>query len=401
MLATTAPDGTSQCQTGSTNWTLRLCKTLYHHHRVTLVTPPPVNEPWILNSSITVLGHEVTDSGRRFVRFLKCLALGVYPSVWTLYSKLTSAYLQNIRAGEYDICWLLDDYAGIYLRDIPHHLPTIFVRHYLFSMQKDFTGGNLSTIGRMKAAFHKRTANSFDKWTTQRANMVTLGTKESARFLQNRFPLNRIEYLPTKPAHLPCPTNTKRLVQSPEPEERLVAIFLADMSFVRNAEGASWFLREVLPLILVDVRSQFHFQFIGRKPDPIPDIRKLPSGSSVEFAGFVPNLELALHSAQAAFIPIFGGNGIRVKTLTLLGTGLPTVSTLDALEGLDVRDEKEVLIANDANSFAKAFEKLLEASLRIHLHNQALEYMGKFLGEEEDAELLLRHSQTAIASSSK
>ena len=368
---------------------------------MTLVTPPPIHEPWILNSSVTVLGLEVTNSKGRFVRFLKCLALGVYPSVWTLYSKLTSAFLQNIRAGEYDICWLLDDYAGIYLRDIPHHLPTIFVRHYLFSMQEDFTGGNHSTIGRMKAAFHKRTAKSFDKWTTQRANMVTLGTKESARFLQNRFPLNRIEYLPTKPAYQPRPLNTGRLVSPSEPEGRFVALFLADMSFIRNADGASWFLAEVLPLIKIDVRRQFHFKFIGRKPNPMPDMQMLPSGSSVEFSGFVPNLELALHSAQVAFIPIFGGNGIRVKTLTLLSTGLPTISTLDALEGLDVHDGQEVLIANDPNSFAQAFGKLLDPSLRIHLHNHALAYMDDFLGEEEDAELLIRHSQTTIASASQ
>ena len=47
----------------------------------------------------------------------------------------------KLQEKEFDVCWLLDDYAGIYLRDIPLHLPTVFTRHYLFSMQNNFVRG--------------------------------------------------------------------------------------------------------------------------------------------------------------------------------------------------------------------------------------------------------------------
>ena len=321
--------------------------------------------------------------------------MGVYPSIWTLYSPRTAAYLQGLKAGEFDICWLLDDYAGIYLRDIPSHLPTVFVRHYLFSMQEDFIGGNNGWAGKLKAAYHRRTAWAFDKWTTHRARVVTLGTQESARFLAGQCPGNQIEYLPTKPASKPSPTYPENVAQPSGSDGRLVATYLADMSFIRNAEGARWFLAEVLPLIPEHVRRKYHFQFIGRKPDPLMPLEKLPDGSSVEFTGFVDDLTAALHSTQVAFIPIFGGNGIRLKTLSLLGTGLPTVSTTDALEGLDANDGVQALVADTSESFASAFGKLLEVQIRLDLHNGALHYMREFLGEEEDAGHLLNLGRQA------
>ena len=173
----------------------------------------------------------------------------------------------------------------------------------------------------------------------------------------------------------------------------MLAVYLADMRFVRNADGARWFLEQVLPSMPERLRSSYHFRFLGRKPDPLPKLDDLPSGSSVEFAGFVDNLTKSLHEAQVAFIPVFGGNGVRIKTLTLLGTGLPTVSTPDALEGLEVSNGREVLEATSVDEFADAFEQLLDADLRQQLSQNSLQIMEKFLDEEEDAEKALAFSK--------
>jgi glycosyltransferase involved in cell wall biosynthesis len=396
LVATTAPDGTTRTQTGSTNWTLRLCKTLHCQHDITLVSPPPFVDPWLLDSGIPLFPHELGSSGWRLLRLFNNLSSGIYPSIWTLYSPRTSSFLKSLPKGEFDVCWLLDDYAGIYLKDIPCHLPAIFVRHYLFSMQEDFLGGSATFSGFLRSIYHKRTALAFDRWTTRRASIVTSGTIESSDFLRNQHPGNRIEYLPTKPSSIPVSTDSCNLSVPSGPGGRLIALYLADMSFVRNGDGARWFLQEVLPLIPTEVREQYHFRFVGRKPEPLLDTGCLPPGSSVEFTGFVEDLKATLHSAQAAFIPIFGGNGIRLKTLSMLGSGLPTVSTKDALEGLDLVDGRHVLVANSPETFAKSFDRLLSVGTRLDLHRNALAYMGMFMDEEEDAGHLLGLSKEAM-----
>ena len=394
LLATTAPDGTSHRQTGSTNWTLRLCKTLHNNHTISLVTPPPLSDPWLRNSGIEIIEHPTPQTGNRLGRILSSCRYGVYPSVWSLHSPETSQHLRNLTANAFDVCWLLDDYAGIYLRDIPQHLPTVFVRHYLFSMQDSFHQPGAGLKARIRGHFHRYTARAFDQWTTRRADIVTFGTQESCNFLRNTCPDNRVEHLPTKPCKLPQPTEASSLDVPRGPDERLLAVFLADMRFVRNADGARWFLEQVLPAMPEALRRQYHFQFIGRKPEPAPELDRLPGGSSVEMTGFVDDLTASLHRAQLAFIPVFGGNGVRLKTLTLLGTGLPTVSTPDALEGLTLDSGETVLEATTAETFVQAFERLRDPGVRRTLSGNCLRAMKLFLGEEQDAERALELSRS-------
>ena len=119
LLATTAPDGSSHQQTGSTNWILRLCKTLSLNHKITLLTPPSAQDPWIEQENISLLELPLKKTSARLPRIIASFFQGIYPSIWTLYSQATSQYLRKLQEKEFDVCWLLDDYAGIYLRDIP------------------------------------------------------------------------------------------------------------------------------------------------------------------------------------------------------------------------------------------------------------------------------------------
>ena len=393
LLAASAPDATTASQTGTTNWILRLTQVLHRLHEVTLITTPPVNEPWFKEVGLPVIEHEPAPIQNGAIRIAKSLINGIYPSIWLLHSPKTSAYLRNLQPGKFDVCWILEDYGGIYLRDVPRHLPVAFHRSYIFSMQDSFCkpGGNLKN--KLRGWYRKRTASHFDRWTTARANLVSTGTSESCKFIERNYRHNHVECMPVKPCHKPEPTTPDNLDSPKGPDGRLLAVYLADMRFIRNAVGARWFLEEVLPTMSEDLRKRYHFKFIGRKPDPCPAVNNLPKGSSVGFAGFVDNLTSALHMAQVAFIPVFGGNGVRLKTLTLLGTGLPTVSTPDALEGLDASHGRTVLKATSPNEFTNAFEQLLDSDLRKQLSQNSLQCTEKFLEEKGDAEQALAISK--------
>ena len=394
VISACAPDATTEHQTGTTNWVLRLTQLIARQHKTTLLTTPPVRDPWFEKSGVTVVEHEPEPVRNKLVRMGLSLAYGIYPSMWLLHSSQTSAYLRSVQPGQFDVCWILEDYGGMYLKDLPRHLPAAFHRSYILSMQRSFWNAGEGLKARLAGQYRKHTARAFDRWTTARASLVSTGTPESCEFLKQNYRHNTIECLPVKPCHRPRPTTEDNLSTPRGPDGRLLAAYLADMSFVRNADGARWFLQEVLPAMPKPLRKQYHFKFIGRKPDPVPDLGRLPTGSSVEFAGFVDDLTASLHQAQVAFIPVFGGNGVRLKTLTLLGTGLPTVSTLDALEGLDLKNGEQVLEATSPGDFVRALEKLLDADQRQSLSRSTLRAMDQFLGEEEDAAHVLELSRS-------
>jgi len=396
LISACAPDATTESQTGTTNWVLRLTQLLSRLHEVTLITIPPIREPWLLTCHCELREFSPRPIQNKLLRIALSLLRGIYPSMWLQYCPSISTYLKGISPGEFDVCWVLEDYGGVYIRDIPQHLPVAFHRSYVLGMQSSFVPPDATFVDKLKGGYHESTAKAFDRWTSKRANLVLTGTQASTDFIRENYPHNQVEYFPVKPCHRPEATTIEKITVPQGPEDRLVAVFLADMGFIRNAEGAGWFLKEVLPLMPESLRRKYHFRFIGRKPEPMPDVAGLPCGSSVEFSGFVDNLTVSLHEAQVAFIPVFGGNGIRIKTVTLLGTGLPTVSTQDALEGLSLQDQEDVAVVVTPNDFIHAFERLLVPSTRVQFHKNSLRAMDNFLNEANDAEDLLQLSKSIV-----
>ena len=105
------------------------------------------------------------------------------------------------------------------------------------------------------------------------------------------------------------------------------------------------------------------------------------------------DLESEIHQCQGAIIPVFGGNGVRIKTVTLLGSGLPTVSTSDGVEGLPVVSGKDAIIADTPESFAEGLRDLLSHDKRLLLVKKCRDTMGQFLSEENDSEKLFSISR--------
>jgi glycosyltransferase involved in cell wall biosynthesis len=71
--------------------------------------------------------------------------------------------------------------------------------------------------------------------------------------------------------------------------------------------------------------------------------------------------DVAPHLAAAAVVvaPLRLGRGMRVKVLEAMAAGKAVVASPLALEGLDVRDGHEVLVAEGADATARAVHALL------------------------------------------
>ena len=64
--------------------------------------------------------------------------------------------------------------------------------------------------------------------------------------------------------------------------------------------------------------------------------------------------------AAVSIAPIRRGGGTRLKILEAMALGAPVVATRKAAEGLDVRDNEHLLLADTPEAFAAAVVRLLE-----------------------------------------
>lgn len=135
------------------------------------------------------------------------------------------------------------------------------------------------------------------------------------------------------------------------------AVFIACFSWRPNAEGAYWFLSEVLPC-LRRAGDRVGVRFVGSGID-----RAL--AAAIQSAGCVAAADVPdplpyLHAARAAIVPLRSGGGTRLKIIEAWAAGVPVVSTRVGATGLDCVDGEDAMIVCDPESFAGALQRVLD-----------------------------------------
>ena len=169
-------------------------------------------------------------------------------------------------------------------------------------------------------------------------------------------------------------------IRSIEAKSPLV-VFLGSMDWEPNIGGVEWFCREVWDRVLASV-PEARMRIVGRMPHE--RVLQLAS-ATIEVTGAVPSVLDHLSEAAVFVVPLLVGGGTRLKIFEGMAAGRAVVSTSIGAEGLDVRDEENILIANDSASFAGAVIRLLsDEGLRRRLGDAA-------------AALAARHDWSGIA----
>jgi glycosyltransferase involved in cell wall biosynthesis len=141
-------------------------------------------------------------------------------------------------------------------------------------------------------------------------------------------------------------------------------VFTGAMSYVPNTDGALWFLDEVFPLILREI-PEARIAIVGINP-PTELLRR--NGPNVTVTGYVDDVRPYVHRASAFVVPLRMGGGTRLKVLEAMAMRKPIVSTRIGCEGIDVRDQESILMADDPAEFARAVVRVLrDEALRARL----------------------------------
>jgi glycosyltransferase involved in cell wall biosynthesis len=134
----------------------------------------------------------------------------------------------------------------------------------------------------------------------------------------------------------------------------------ADLLFVGhflhppNVDAARFLVEDVVPRVGRPVRVRIVGHAIP------PRITALARPGAVEVSGPVADLRPTIAAAAVVTAPVRFGTGMRGKVLEALAMGRPVVTTSLGAEGLGAVSNRDLLIADDAASFAGAVRRIFD-----------------------------------------
>ncbi len=154
------------------------------------------------------------------------------------------------------------------------------------------------------------------------------------------------------------------------PEAGPVVTFVGAMDWEPNIDGVEYFASEIWPAIKAEVREA-RLRIVGRNPDR--RVKRWAS-ESIEVTGRVPSVVDHLRESAVVIVPLRIGGGTRLKIYEAMATAKAVVSTNVGAEGLDVHHGRDIMLADDARSFAQAVIMLLrDRELRRRYERAAAE----------------------------
>jgi glycosyltransferase involved in cell wall biosynthesis len=144
-------------------------------------------------------------------------------------------------------------------------------------------------------------------------------------------------------------------------------VFTGSMDWEPNIDAVIYFVKAIFPQVCAEFPSAV-FQIVGRNPPP--RVEKLAS-RSVVITGTVPSVGKYLREATLVVVPLRIGGGTRLKIFEAMAMGKAVVSTSIGSEGLDVKSGHNVILADDATSFADAIILLLRDSALRRRYEEA------------------------------
>lgn len=147
-------------------------------------------------------------------------------------------------------------------------------------------------------------------------------------------------------------------------------LYQGGMDWFPNRDAVEFFAEQVLPLLRERV-PKVRFVIAGRHP-PAEFRKRLSHIPDVIVTGTVPDMSPIIAKATVCVVPLRIGSGTRLKILEAAAMGKAVVSTHVGAEGLDMRDGKEIILADTPEDFAAATSRLLlDAGLRAQLGDAA------------------------------
>lgn len=144
--------------------------------------------------------------------------------------------------------------------------------------------------------------------------------------------------------------------QAPGPEPRFDLLFVGNLSYAPNVEGARWLAEQVVPRL-----GAVRVAIVGSRPGP--DVVALAAADSrITVVADVATVSPWYADAKVVVVPVLAGGGTHIKVIEAFAHRRPVVSTRLGSAGLPFGgdDTGPLLVADQPGPFAAACRRLLD-----------------------------------------
>jgi glycosyltransferase involved in cell wall biosynthesis len=136
-------------------------------------------------------------------------------------------------------------------------------------------------------------------------------------------------------------------------------LFVGSFRHTPNVHAVEYLCREIVPRLDPQLLALHPLYVVGDALDA--SVRRYAEGQpGVRMVGWVPEILPYLQRVRISVVPLQFGAGTKRKMIQTLMAGTPCVSSSVGVEGLDLRPDRQVLVADDPESFASAVTRLLQ-----------------------------------------
>ena len=248
--------------------------------------------------------------------------------------------------------------------------PTVLFQHNVETVLWRRLAATDSSLGRRAAyTIEARKMATYERDALRKFHHVIAVSEHDRQQMLSMDPSCSISVVPTGV------DTEKYTVAPPATADPPTIAFLGSMDWEPNIDAVLYFCREIFPRIRAQVPTAV-FQIVGRNPHA--SVKQLASGA-VQVTGTVPSVSEYLRDATVVVVPLRIGGGTRLKIFEAMATGKAVVSTSIGAEGLAVQSGRDLILADDAESFADATVRLLrDAALRSQYEQAAARLAGEY-----------------------
>jgi len=193
----------------------------------------------------------------------------------------------------------------------------------------------------------------WERFYWKKANAVVVVSSSDEKLIKNEEPLLKTSIIPN------CVGDEMIIEKLEEKDLRSPTIFFQGNFFwLQNVEAAKFIIDQIYPQLVKEL-PKVKIIIAGQNAKKLGNL----IDKSINIINIEPdniNKVKKLFRKNTLFIaPIFGPGGTRLKILAAMGSGMPVISSVTGIVGLEVTDNKDVVIANDPVTFVSKIKNLL------------------------------------------
>ncbi len=351
--------------TGGKLRTFNMLKVLNKRHKITyLALKSPDTSAEIVKKACEYSSTQIlipfSEAKKRSFRFYCELFLNLFSKYPYAVAKYKSGLMTKaIAEQESDFDLVVCDFLAPsinWIRAIKHSSKSLLFQHNVEALiWKRLTENSNNYFTRRYFKSQWRRMAQYEKNVSARFGGVVGVSDEDCRIMRKEYGLKNVL------GSVPTGVDIEYFKPDGRAPEQGFILFLGSMDWMPNIDAVQYFVGSIFPIIKEKYPSA-KLAIVGRNPTkPVKELSD--NDKSIVVTGTVDDVRPYLRKASVMVVPLRAGGGTRIKIYEAMASGVPVVSTSVGAEGLDVENNKNILIGDSPEDFADKTLRILNNEL--------------------------------------